>query len=387
MGKCKFLKQKKQVQINGEWVDTRSYRYILYCDGSIPCVTIKGDPNILYHIFYCNINNPYTEYCKEIRLDSSGNGYIEFESDDSIYKIQPYTVSSLLFKAEIKGCNVSGFAGLELNTLTVSCSTYCRPNLDRVFYNNSPNLRHLIFKGFDTSNATTMSSMFENCSGLTSLDVRNFNTSKVTSMNSMFGGCSGLTSLDVSSFDTSNVTDMGKMFYGCSGLTSLDVSSFDTSNVTDMNHMFYRCRKLTTLDVGNFNTSNVTNMLGMFDGCTGLTSLDLSHFNTSNVVEMSEMFYDCEALTSLDLSNFDTSNVTQIPQMFHYCYNLQTLDLSGWDLTNLRVIGGWPPTKGLFTYCESLNLIYMRGCNQNTIDKIKSALDSAGILDQVTIIT
>ena len=361
MGKCKFLKQKKQVQINGEWVDTRSYRYILYCDGSIPCVTIKGDPNILYHIFYCNINNPYTEYCKEIRLDSSGNGYIEFESDDSIYQIQPYTVSSLLFKAEIKGCNVSGFAGLELNTLTVSCSTYCRPNLDRVFYNNSPNLRHLIFKGFDTSNATTMSSMFENCSGLTSLDVRNFNTSKVTSMNSMFGGCSGL--------------------------TSLDVSSFDTSNVTDMNHMFYRCRKLTTLDVGNFNTSNVTNMLGMFEGCTGLTSLDLSHFNTSNVVEMSEMFYDCEALTSLDLSNFDTSNVTQIPQMFLYCYNLQTLDLSGWDLTNLRVIGGWPPTKGLFTYCESLNLIYMRGCNQNTIDKIKSALDSAGILDQVTIIT
>ena len=121
MGKCKFLKQKKQVQINGEWVDTRSYRYILYCDGSIPCVTIKGDPNILYHIFYCNINNPSTEYCKEIRLDSSGNGYIEFESDDSIYRIQPYTVSSLLFKAEIKGCNVSGFGGLEINKNNISC--------------------------------------------------------------------------------------------------------------------------------------------------------------------------------------------------------------------------------------------------------------------------
>ena len=332
MGKCKFLKQKKQVQINGEWVDTRSYRYILYCDGSIPCVTIKGDPNILYHIFYCNINNPSTEYCKEIRLDSSGNGYIEFESDDSIYRIQAYTVSSLLFKAEIKGCNVSGFAGLELNTLTVSCSTYCRPNLDRVF-SNSTNLRHLIFKGFDTSNATTMSYMFDGCSGLTSLDVSSFDTSKVTNMNSMFGGCSGITSLDVSNFNTSNVTNMSRMFGGCSGLTSFDVSSFDTSNVTDM----------------------------------------------------SEMFYGCENLTSLNLSNFNTSNVTQIEQMFHYCDNLQTLDLSGWDLTNLR--GNWPPTYELFRYCKSLNLIYMRGCNQNTIDKINSALGNVGLQNKVTIIT
>ena len=360
MGKCKFLKQKKQVQINGEWVDTRSYRYLLYCDGSIPCVTIKGDPNILYHIFYCNINNPYTEYCKEIRLDSSGNGYIEFESDDSIYEIKPYTVSSLFFKAEIKGCNVSGFGGLVLNTLTVSCSTYCRPNLDRVF-SNSTDLKHLIFKGFETSNATTMSSMFENCSGLTSLDVRNFNTSKVTNMDNMF--C------------------------GCSGLTSLDVSRFDTSKVTNMNKMFYRCRKLTALDVGNFNTSNVTSMIGMFDGCNGLKSLDVSRFNTSNVVDMSVMFYGCSGLISLDVTNFDTSNVTQIEQMFSRCDNLQTLDLSGWDLTNLRVIGGLPPTYALFSYCKSLNLIYMRGCNQNTIDKIKSALTEVEILDQVTIIT
>ena len=386
MGKCKFLKQKKQVQINGEWVDTRSYRYILYCDGSIPCVTIKGDPNILYHINYCNINNPSTEYYKKIRLDSSGNGYIEFESDDIIYRIQPCTVSSFLFKAEIKGCNVSGFGGLELNTLTVSCSTYCRPNLDRVF-SNCTDLRHLIFKGFETSNATTMSSMFENCSGLTSLDVRNFNTSKVTNMNRMFTGCSGLTSLDLSNFNTSKVTDMNSMFGGCSGLTSLDVSSFDTSNVTDMYSMFYRCRKLTTLDVGNFNTSNVTNMNSMFDGCIGLTSLDVSSFDTSNVVDMSEMFYGCSRLTYLNLSNFNTSNVTQISQMFHKCDNLQTLDLSGWDLTNLRVIGGWRPTSGLFTYCKSLNLIYMRGCNQNTIDKIKSALKEVEIQDQVTIIT
>ena len=135
------------------------------------------------------------------------------------------------------------------------------------------------------------------------------------------------------------------------------------------------------------NTSNITSMYGMFAVCSNLTSLDVSSFDTSNVVDMSEMFYGCSNLTSLDVSHFNTSNVTQIEQMFHYCDNLQTLDLSGWDLTNLRVIGGLPPTYGLFTYCKSLNLIYMRGCNQNTIDKIKSALTEARIQDQVTIIT
>ena len=46
MANCKFLRQKKQVQINGEWVDTRSYRYIPYCDGGTPCVIVKNsEPN------------------------------------------------------------------------------------------------------------------------------------------------------------------------------------------------------------------------------------------------------------------------------------------------------------------------------------------------------
>ena len=64
MSNCKFLRQKKQVQINGEWVDTRSYRYIPYCDGGTPCVIVKNsEPNgrIPYYIndYYgkrvCNI--------------------------------------------------------------------------------------------------------------------------------------------------------------------------------------------------------------------------------------------------------------------------------------------------------------------------------------------
>ena len=47
------------------------------------------------------------------------------------------------------------------------------------------------------------------------------NTSNLTSTTIMFKDCSGLTSLDISSFDTSNVTDMSNMFDGCASLTSI----------------------------------------------------------------------------------------------------------------------------------------------------------------------
>ena len=41
----------------------------------------------------------------------------------------------------------------------------------------------------------------------------------------------------------------------------------------------------------------------------------------------------------------------------------------------------------MFTGCSKLKTIRMVGCNQTTIDKIKSELTSAGILNQVTIVT
>ena len=109
----------------------------------------------------------------------------------------------------------------------------------------------------DTSNVTSMSSMFDGCGALTSLDLSGFNTSNVTDMCSMFGKCGKLTSLDLSGFNTSNVTDMNCMFWGCSALTSLDLSGFNTSNVTDMSYMFYACTNLKIIYVGTgWNTSN-----------------------------------------------------------------------------------------------------------------------------------
>ena len=119
-------------------------------------------------------------------------------------------------------------------------------------------------------------------------------------------------------FDTSNVTSIYSMFYSCSSLQSLDLSKFTTSKVTDMNAMFSGCSSLQSLDLSNFDTSKVNNMGSLFNSCSSLQSLDLSSFDTSNVTNMSTMFKDCSSLQSLDLSNFDTSKVTKMNYMFGY---------------------------------------------------------------------
>ena len=99
-------------------------------------------------------------------------------------------------------------------------------------------------------------------------------------------------------FDTSAVTDMSSMFYGCN-LSTLDLSSFDTSAVTKMNEMFKYCNRLTTLDLSSFDTSAVNFMAGMFDNCDRLSTLDLSSFDTSAVTNMGFMFYNCNNLTTI----------------------------------------------------------------------------------------
>ena len=190
----------------------------------------------------------------------------------------------------------------------------------------------------DTSNVTSMLSMFDGCSSLISLDMSGFDTSKVTLMYHMFSECRSLTSLDLSGWNTSGVTDMSDMFCMCSSLTSLNLSGWDMSKVTNMHAMFYWCKSLTSLDLSGWNTSNATNMSQMFDLCSSLSSLNLSGWDTSNVENMDNMFSRCPSLASLDLSGWDTSKVNNMSYMFYECLSLTSLKLpEGFCVTYTRL--------------------------------------------------
>ena len=153
------------------------------------------------------------------------------------------------------------------------------------------------------------SGFFSNFTELTEITGLNqLDTSQATSMSNMFANCSNLTSLDLSSLDTSNVTDMSLMFSGCNMLTNLDLSGFNTTNVTNMSRMFSECSNLKSLNLSGFNTSNVEDMSAMFDHCSSLTSLSLESFTTPKVTSAFEMFQNCEELRKLNIRNFNRTN-------------------------------------------------------------------------------
>ena len=152
-------------------------------------------------------------------------------------------------------------------------------------------------------------------------------------------------------------------------------------NTHDIAFMFNSAKNLKWLDISNFNTYIVNDFRQLFGYCGALTSLNLSNFNTSKATNIGAMFSNCSGLTSLDLSNWDTSKVELMNGMFQKCRKIAELDLSNWDMSKVRNTGD------MFYLCTSLKTITMKNCSTETIDKIKSALQSEGILDKVTIIT
>ena len=141
------------------------------------------------------------------------------------------------------------------------------------------------------------------------LEVLGANTTNVTSMMSLFHYCTSLTT--VALFDTSNVTDMKQMFYCCQSLT--DVPLYDTSNVTEMSKMFYMCQSLTELPL--FDTSNVINMEDLCNSCSLLTNVPL--LDTSKVTNMDSVFYDCNNVQSGALALYQQASTQTNPPTSH----------------------------------------------------------------------
>ena len=153
-----------------------------------------------------------------------------------------------------------------------------------------------------------------------------------------FAGCTNLTAIEgLEKVNTSAATNMGYLFQDCSSLASLDLSGFSTSKVTDMSFMFQNCSSLVSLDLSSFDVSNVSDMQSMFEGCSTLTSLDLSNFSTTCLVSASSMFSGCTSLATLDISALDTSSVTAecMDGIFEGCTALRTVKLG----SNFEFVG------------------------------------------------
>lgn len=197
----------------------------------------------------------------------------------------------------------------------------------------------------DTSNFTSMDSMFRNCYLLTELDVSHFDTSKVTNMSDMFKGCSSLTSLNVSGFDTSKVTNMNEVF-SRSGVQKLDLRGWNVENVLTMGDMFLGCTSLATINLTEWNAIKCTYMGRMFDYCLAIQNI----YGLSTLVKAA-----CQEMPSflmlpdidLDLSGWDTSGLKRLNLAF-YRSSLKTIDCSGDGWNNVNV-------SNVYRFLEGVN--------------------------------
>ena len=182
--------------------------------------------------------------------------------------------------------------------------------------------------------------MFQWFTKMETIDLSGFDTSEVTSMNTMFYTMSSLKNIDVSGFNTTNVTDMYAMFDQTGVIEELNVSNFDTSKVTNMGYMFFSLAKVRELDLTNFDTRNVTNMFGMFEYMTAVSKIKFStKFDTSNATNMGNMFSNARSLQQLDLSHFNTKKIKNMTSMFSQMSALKTLDISNFETPSLENAG------------------------------------------------
>ena len=171
-------------------------------------------------------------------------------------------------------------------------------------FENCLSLKYLNLENFDTSNVTNMSYMFNKCKKLKEIKGMNkFNTINLTTTYAMFQFCTEIEKIDLSGFDTSNVTNMSYMFNKCKKLKEIKgLNTFITKNVKDMARMFNECSELENLVLTSFETPNVTNFSSMFNKCNNLKYLNLLNFEINGTTK--NMF----GFENKNTCNFITNN-------------------------------------------------------------------------------
>ena len=291
----------------------------------------------------------FDESFQKARPTNCAYWFLFFKSLENIEGIEHLNTSEVTtMESMFYGCGIK--TALDLSALNTSKVQ----NMANMF--EQATISSLNLSGLDCSAVTNMEAMF-NVATVPSLNLSGLRTSNLEEMGSMFESLTTEGELDLSGFRTEHVTDMNSLFSGCTAKAIRLSNDFNTSNVTDMGRMFKQCKNISTLDLSLFNTAKVTNMREMFRSCSALKELNLSSFNTENVTDMASMFYECSSLTSLDLSKFSTDKVEEIYEMFGYCSSLTQLDLKHF---NTQKVGS---LESMFEGCSALESLDISGFN------------------------
>lgn len=159
-----------------------------------------------------------------------------------------------------------------------------------VMFNHCEALTELnLSQSFNTRNVKNMYAMFAGDTALKKITLGGqFYVQNATDLGYMFSGCSNLAMINGNLIFASGegeenqnkATTMASMFNQCSALTRVpftyegEIVQFPA--LTTMASMFSGCAGLSSIDMGGWQMQDLTNTSSMFNGCSSLGTLDLS---------------------------------------------------------------------------------------------------------------
>lgn len=207
----------------------------------------------------------------------------------------------------------------ELN-LSQSFDTSNVKNMYAMFAGDSALKKITLGDRFYVQNATDLSAMFSKCSNLAMINGNLIfasgegkeNQNKATTMASMFNQCSALTRVpftyegEIVQFPA--LTTMASMFSGCAGLSSIDMGGWQMQDLTNTSSMFNGCSSLGTLDLswtgieaiqaGDQNDWTITNMFTSVPANVTLTVIKEGNGNLSGFMQaVVDMFESVDGRT------------------------------------------------------------------------------------------
>ncbi len=262
--------------------------------------------------------------------------------------------------------------------------------------------------GFDTTNVTTMQSMFRGCEAATTINVSGLTPTVVADASYIFNDCKNVGSLDLRNWDFGSVTTLDKAFSGCERLATLNSDTWTLNNCRYMNYAFENCHSLnndfhnititesnleqmegvfagcsasSTFDVKNWNTSKVENMKYIFLGCSNATTIDVSHWNMNSVKLLDKAFYGCSKLTTLNV-NLDSNNVWNLPE----CNSLEsTFQNCSVDtaLPKIKTTNKLTNMKATYSGCSKLKNVDLSAMNPAAITTMAETFNGCTDLEKV----
>ena len=232
---------------------------------------------------------------------------------------------------------------------------------------------------------------FAGCTALTEVpSLGNWDVSSLTKIQYMFYQSPNITSIDVSGWDVSNVSIFSNMFNTLvteiGNLISIgDISGWDVSNGTSFQNMF-RGTGITSIDISGWDLRGTTNgnrfASGIFALCTSLQSITARNIQLGNKINY--MFQETQSLQSLDLTGADFSLVTEAMYAFAGC-DLPTIDISGFGLGALTEVEYMFQNMTNTTTVNISNLTFGPGADASTMFSIyESNGDNSGNSSSLT---